>query len=190
MLLLTPKNFLGRGDFDEEGEPIFDPDMASDRELSPDPGEDNNSSQHEEEDEDFTKEPSDASKPKPRKRLIKKTSRENPSSSVSGANNNDEEEGEEKDASGTFIDEDEDEDLNKKIRKEKLLRESLKAKGKLEMTSNKISKLSKNSKKRERPVSPSPKLSRRGDREVKEMWDSVVGNESEVILLWTWCDLY
>ena len=142
--------------------------MPSDRELSPDPGEDNNSSQHEDEDEDFTKEPLDASKPKPRKRLIKKTSRENPSSSVSGANNNDEEEGE---------------DLNKKIRKEKLLRESLKAKGKLEMTSNKISKFSKNSKKRERPVSPPPKLSRRGDREVKEMWDSVAGNESEVILV-------
>ena len=163
--------------------------MPSDRELSPDPGEDNNSSQHEDEDEDFTKEPSGASKPKPRKRLIKKTSRENPSSSVSGANNNDEE-GEEKDASGTFIDEEEDEDLNKKIRKEKLLRESLKAKGKLEMTSNKISKLSKNSKKRERPVSPPPKLSRRGDREVKEMWDSVAGNESEVILRCTWCDFY
>lgn len=194
---------MGRGDFDEEGEPIFDPDMPSDREPSPEPGEeDNYASEHEEEKEEkegeeegeeevaeFSKELHDASDNlKPRKRLIKKTSRENPSSSsLPGSSGNDEEESGDKDEgeeeeNGRFMNNyDEDEDLSKKMRREKLL--SLKAKGKLQSTSSgKVSKVVKNNKKRERPVSP-PKLSHRGDREVKEMWDTVAGNESEVALV-------
>lgn len=153
-------------DYDEEGEPIFDPD----REPTPEPEEEENWEQDagfgaESGDDDNASAEAAAAKPKPRKRLIKKTAREYSPSDGEGPTPEEVEE------------EEEIEERPKKIRKEKDGRPS-KELGKSKPKSGVASKLVKLAKSSKKGANTSH-ASKRGDMEEKEMWASVAGHESE-----------
>eukprot|EP00249_Psilotum_nudum_P012323 c23720_g1_i1 orf=112-1608(+) len=150
-------------DRDEEGELIFDPDAESDRESSPEPVENdwqeepNSPSLLADSDEDSGR------KAKPRKRLIKKSANE-----VSL-----EESDEPKKRKGKEV---VDGEVPKKFRKTKDSegKSSKGRKGKSKAGTGE--KLSRSSSKGDKSVS---RVVKRGDTEMKEMWDSVVGSDSE-----------
>ncbi|MCO5606617.1 hypothetical protein L7F22_060805 [Adiantum nelumboides] len=152
-------------DYDEEGEPIFDPD----REPTPEPEEEENWEQ----DAGFGAESGDddeavaSAKPKPRKRLIKKTAREHSPSD------------DEPSAPEEVAEEEEIEERPKKKQKEKdnrFSKETMKSKSK-SGAANKLAKPAKGPRKPERAITSHS--SKRGDIEEKEMWASVAGHESE-----------
>eukprot|EP01018_Ginkgo_biloba_P021440 Gb_01207 [translate_table: standard] len=138
---------------DEEGEPIMDPDMQSDREFSPEPA-----------DEDWRQERSpspaldsgeeDAPKAKPRKRLIKKSAHESSPEDMEQSRKRKSKDG----ASGE----------PRKRRKSKDDGD-----GKEKKSRSKSGKLSKSGGKGE------GSRRNRGDTEMKEMWDSIAGADSE-----------
>eukprot|EP00252_Welwitschia_mirabilis_P004227 TRINITY_DN14499_c0_g1_i1.p1 TRINITY_DN14499_c0_g1~~TRINITY_DN14499_c0_g1_i1.p1 ORF type:complete len:491 (-),score=152.38 TRINITY_DN14499_c0_g1_i1:116-1588(-) len=142
--------------YDEEGEPIMDPDMQSDREISPGPV-----------DEDWGQEQSpspappseeDAPKAKPRRRLMKKSAREGS---------------------------DDDGQSHKRRGKDGMRGESLKRKNPKHDSFAKEKKMwSKSSSSKLRKLAQSStrgdsSYNNRGDPEVKEMWDSIAGVDSE-----------
>lgn len=147
--------------YDEEGEPIMDPDIQSDREVSPEP---------EPADEDWRQERSpspaldsaeeDAPKAKPRKRLIKKSAHE---SSPDEQEQSNKRKSRDKDgASGQ----------PRKKRKSKDDGDGREKKSKSK-SGSKSGRISKSGGRGE------SSRSNRGDTEMKEMWDSIAGIDSE-----------
>ncbi|KAJ7120660.1 hypothetical protein O6H91_Y564600 [Diphasiastrum complanatum] len=158
---------------DEEGQPIYDPDRESDRQASPEPPVDEDWQQEEarspspapesDEEEDA------APKAKPRKRLIKKTVEEGspenfeeviPKQRIKGSSS----------GGGEGL---------KKVRKPKEAKSPKEGKKRkpASVTAEKLSKVARGSGKADR--ASTQRGERKGDKEMKEMWDSVVGGDSE-----------
>lgn len=156
-------------DRDEDGEPIFDPDMQSDEEASPEPADDISDQDADLFSVSAESGEEDAPKAKPRKRLVKKTARETTP----------DEEEDYDDLEGQESAEDElphKASKGKDYREGKSTQEPKKWKSKSESAS-KLAKLAKSSKKSEKPMASHGGKGR--ETEMKEMWDSVAGGESE-----------
>lgn len=157
---------------DEDGEPIFDPDVESEPEASSEPVEDN----WEQDPDTFSvgadSAEDEAPKSKPRKRLIKKTAKESSPDEEEHEEQDEQEERYEK-RKGRESGEDE---PPRKSRKERNSGDVGKGKSKSGGAA-KLARLSKGSKKKEKVTAYHG--GKRGETEMKEMWDSVVGGESE-----------
>uniref|UniRef100_A0A0D6R9G8 TFIIS N-terminal domain-containing protein n=1 Tax=Araucaria cunninghamii TaxID=56994 RepID=A0A0D6R9G8_ARACU len=145
---------------DEEGEPIMDPDMQSDREVSPEPGdEDEDWGQERAASPAFDSGEEDAPKAKPRKRLIKKNAHESSDEAEQSHKRKSKDGG-----SGE----------TRKKRKSKDDGEGREKKSKSKSgIANKLKKISRSGGKGE------SSRSNRGDTEMKEMWDTIAGADSE-----------
>lgn len=144
---------------DEDGEPIMDPDMQSDREVTPEPADEEDWQQEQSPSPAFDSGEDDSPKAKPRKRLIKK--------SVQESSDEAEQSRKRKSKDGASSE-------SKKKRKSKDDGDGREKKSKSKSGSaNKFKRLAKSGGKGESSRSD------RGDTEMKEMWDTIAGADSE-----------
>lgn len=170
---------------DEDGEPLMDPDMPSDREPSAEPG--NPVDDYEEEDWRRERSPTpvldsavDEDKVgKPRKRLVKRGAKESsqdhsgsPLAAIAGEGLDDWEEEEE----------DEEASSSKKRKASYLLKMGKEGSEKKEKRRSSSSKMERSAGKLSKVGSKGYEGSRDqgGDPEIKELWDTIAGGDSEV----------
>ncbi|KAF8396792.1 hypothetical protein HHK36_018425 [Tetracentron sinense] len=148
---------------DEDGEPLMDPDMPSDLEASPEP----------EDPDDWRRERSptpvydsdSGSKAKPRKRLIKKSGKESTPDFDA------------EDEVRAFVTEDSDDEPSSSSRKRKFSKDG--GRGKKDKKFRSDGKLDKGSKLGSRGSGFGRSNDKEGDPEMKEMWDTIAGADSE-----------